>query len=609
MSDYLIFGDVDTRDYGVAVFDMNTDTSPTRTYEKFTVPGRDGDLLRTNSRLENKTMQYMGIIYENFEERLIAFRDALMGQKGYKRLSDSIHEGEFCYGMYAGPFNPKIPKGRDMGKFMIEFSCKPQRYLTSGQEMVDVDQWGETTTVTGGIATFTADNATGIKSLTVPLSPVQSGSGDPSPSNVRPITGHDSVNVTRTGKNMMPGFADGTTTSKGITFVFGDGTATDLSYTNDISFTGTSDSSNADSGNKIIGPNGDSVGISLASGESITVKIFPTNDSPAIPKIRLFFEKSDNSYYTFIDSTDATWTWTAAEDATISRLRFRVPVSGSVINLIGKVMIVKGATAPTEYEAYSGNIYPVSFGSTGTVYGGTVDVMSGVLTVTHALLDLSGKTWTYYSTSGHNTFNTACAGALTDGTGTAICDRYTFEHVSAIKNQPNQTFYFYVQSGNARLSIRDDTYTDAATFVTAISGMQLVYPLATPQTYQLTPAEVTALVGENCVWSDVYTASVEYGVAPGQMINPTMQTARPLIRVYGYGTVVVGEETITIAQYNKPYVDIDCDVMDCYYNADNLNAYVSFQSHEFPTLHAGITGITYSGSITKVEVMPRWWRA
>lgn len=48
------------------------------------------------------------------------------------------------------------------------------------------------------------DDAFGeVKNLTVELLPIQEGSGTPSPQNVRPITGHDSVTVLDTGKNLL----------------------------------------------------------------------------------------------------------------------------------------------------------------------------------------------------------------------------------------------------------------------------------------------------------------------------------------------------------------------------------------------------------------------
>lgn len=89
--------------------------------------------------------------------------------------------------------------------------------------------------------------------------------------------------------------------------------------------------------------------------------------------------------------------------------------------------------------------------------------------------------------------------------------------------------------------------------------------------------------------------------------NPTLFPAKPLIRVTGYGTLYVGSQQITIAQHFTS-VDIDCEMMDCYSGTSNANSYVTMQGNDFPTLPPGRTGITYSGSITKVEITPKWWR-
>ena len=40
------------------------------------------------------------------------------------------------------------------------------------------------------------------------------------------------------------------------------------------------------------------------------------------------------------------------------------------------------------------------------------------------------------------------------------------------------------------------------TFLSA-NNVEIIYPLATPLTYQLTPQEVQTLVGQNYLWSDV----------------------------------------------------------------------------------------------------------
>jgi phage-related protein len=93
----------------------------------------------------------------------------------------------------------------------------------------------------------------------------------------------------------------------------------------------------------------------------------------------------------------------------------------------------------------------------------------------------------------------------------------------------------------------------------------------------------------------------------GIIKNPTYQEAKPLIRVYGTGTVGVGSTTITIYSANE-YTDIDCETMDAYNGATNCNGNISVTNYTFPVLK-GETGITLGGSVTKVEITPRWWRA
>lgn len=91
------------------------------------------------------------------------------------------------------------------------------------------------------------------------------------------------------------------------------------------------------------------------------------------------------------------------------------------------------------------------------------------------------------------------------------------------------------------------------------------------------------------------------------LTNPSPFTARPLIRVHGAGSLMVGADVVTVAANNYSYIDIDAEMMDCYSGADNCNALVTFAENDFPTLPAGQTGITYSG-FSAVEVTPRWWR-
>lgn len=94
--------------------------------------------------------------------------------------------------------------------------------------------------------------------------------------------------------------------------------------------------------------------------------------------------------------------------------------------------------------------------------------------------------------------------------------------------------------------------------------------------------------------------------ATGTIINPTLFAARPLLRVYGTGTVKIGNDTITIST-NASYTDIDCDMREAYRGTTNLNANVSLSGLDFPDLKPGTNNIVLTG-VTKVDITPRWWR-
>ncbi len=93
--------------------------------------------------------------------------------------------------------------------------------------------------------------------------------------------------------------------------------------------------------------------------------------------------------------------------------------------------------------------------------------------------------------------------------------------------------------------------------------------------------------------------------AGGSISNQTDMPAKPLIRVYGSGTITVNGTEIEIASHSYEYIDIDCDLQEAFYGAANANMYISLD--EFPTLRSGANIIVLDG-VTRVEMTPRWWR-
>ena len=159
----------------------------------------------------------------------------------------------------------------------------------------------------------------------------------------------------------------------------------------------------------------------------------------------------------------------------------------------------------------------------GTVYGGMLDVTSGVLTVTKTITVLDGsadENW-YEISSGlfesddclPDTYNInsevdwicnkyKIGGSVTNSTGAANAEDKT------IFNQKGS-------SGSRRwdrIWIKDTSLTTLEDFTTSLSTtpVQLVYSLPESLTYQLTPAEVKTLLGQNNIWADTGDVSVEY---------------------------------------------------------------------------------------------------
>lgn len=126
-------------------------------------------------------------------------------------------------------------------------------------------------------------------------------------------------------------------------------------------------------------------------------------------------------------------------------------------------------------------------------------------------------------------------------------------------------------------------------------------------------------------WNDAGTVDLKFNAEPQRWLksgertievasatslkNPTMFTAKPLIRVHGIGRLTVGDISVDISSsYSNAYIDLDCDLCDAYYGDENCNKYITTTNYLFPELKGGeLIRILYDSTITKVELTPRWW--
>ena len=89
--------------------------------------------------------------------------------------------------------------------------------------------------------------------------------------------------------------------------------------------------------------------------------------------------------------------------------------------------------------------------------------------------------------------------------------------------------------------------------------------------------------------------------------NPTGFSSLPVIMVYGsgQGALRIGDYLVEISNIDE-FICLDSDIQDSYKGTANKNPDVVLGTG-FPELLPGENSIIWSGGITYVEVVPRWW--
>jgi len=375
-----------------------------------------------------------------------------------------------------GPQGPKGDPGESVtvDDALSDTSTNPveNRVVTGAIRALQIED-----TASGAIASFPDGSANPIQSLSVSLSPIQTGSGDPSPDNVRPISGRDSVTVMRTGKNLF-----NKTTVTPTRFISADGT---LAY-----------SANYAASDYIPVKAGVSMIVSGLTASSAAIKT-------------AFYDRK-KVFISAVSQNKPTYSFTVPSGAEYARIT--VPNSD-----IDTAQLEIGST-PSAYAPYDGASVTVQFGQ--TVYGGTVDVTGGKVHVTHELVDMSTIPWTPYAAS-----NTSVGKAyvyladISPGFRTPIADpnvRSTaLRYIGA--GDINRTVLYDV--GNTS-SVRaylyaylyEGEYHTRAEWQAKLAEMdaKIVLPLAEPFDIDIDPATLSTLKGQNHVWSDADSVTVDY---------------------------------------------------------------------------------------------------
>lgn len=220
------------------------------------------------------------------------------------------------------------------------------------------------------------------------------------------------------------------------------------------------------------------------------------------------------------------------------------------------VVVSIGSTAPSAYSPYSNvcpisgwtglvlshgadasdvDTIPVSWATeAGTVYVGTLDVVTGELTVTSGIVDLGTLTWSLQNSASLGDYFAASFTnriKYQDNFATTVYDFTCSQYLSARRQSTTFTDGCICADGNSttkivtEIQVKDSRFSDAASFKTAVSGVQLVYELLTPQTYQLDPITVNTLLGNNTIYVDCGSVDLTYRANIGDYINSAITIA------------------------------------------------------------------------------------
>ena len=321
--------------------------------------------------------------------------------------------------------------------------------------------------------------------VTASWEPVQDGSGEPSPENVRPIKGRDSVTVERCGENLLNIAPFTKLTTQGVTYEY--------VANGGIHISGTA-LANAVSPAFSIWylPPGKYYGLDLGKGigSSIVVR-----------------RNGKNVWL----SAKGTFVILAGDAIVFWRLSVN---SGTTIDETLYPYIVPGTTAPTAYAPYTGQTSTLTLPR--TIYGGEVDAVSGESSRTWRTITLTGKEsahiysiFFYLDLSEDSSF---VIEKPADGkTGKSSHYPYAVYTNKCIGFTADGESLTYASNGKYPLS--DEGLQEWKSYLAAQyaagTPVQIAYKMATPEPFTATGVQpIPALPGVNTLLTDADSVAV-----------------------------------------------------------------------------------------------------
>lgn len=329
------------------------------------------------------------------------------------------------------------------------------------------------TPASAGLQTFQTDMVVPLKECRVHFSPVQEGTGDPSPENVRPITGWTGIEVTRCGRNLI-GLSDFVESGKYISKQGVISSTPQFGYTNPF---------HLKSGRYVLtGTN--------QYYSNATIRIHSYNQSGVWQ--RQITEQSKNNglnYEIYFDVLET--------DAFIR-------ISAPAFTSIYPNLQLEYSSLPTSYELYSGTTTPIDWSDSGTIYGGYVDLVKGEVVQELVAIDMSSISWSYQSTNSSwfvelSNFPDVDHTTSAEQDFVGYCSHYTFYGYSYMINHHKTNGIAVRYDGNAK---RIYIETDGTNTVPPSTNGIIVLKRLEPIRYPIDPVTLKTLRGLNNVWSN-----------------------------------------------------------------------------------------------------------
>lgn len=146
----IVWGGEASADCGMVVSQAPVFDKPTRRIEAVTVPGRNGAILFDEGAFNDVTRTYQVFLTEGGDtltEKVSKAAAWLYSKQGYTRLEDNFEPDYFRLAYYSGA-NDFTNDLMQYGETALTFTCRPERFLKSGEHPVSVSNGDKLTNPT-----------------------------------------------------------------------------------------------------------------------------------------------------------------------------------------------------------------------------------------------------------------------------------------------------------------------------------------------------------------------------------------------------------------------------------------------------------------------------